>query len=389
MTHRERIKKALNHEESDRVPIDIGGVTDTSIHKVAYEKLKKYLEIKIDSEPCFASAFWLQTIIPNEDVMKKLDVDCRGIGIWDAKYNTRTNPDGSSEYVDQWGVTWKKSSSSYHFDPIKFPFNGEPSLADLERYKWPDLLDSVFMQKCGQLKERAKYLHEKTDYAVMLDCTIEPLTFSELMLGFENWCINFMSNRKFIEALMKTYVEVCLKRATYVYDAVGEYIDVAYGIADDLGTQDGLWISASDYRKYIKPLHKKIVEFIRSKTSAKILFHSCGDIYPVLADVIDMGIDAFTPVQVSCKNMDSKRLKKEFGDNLTWWGGIDTQRVLPFGTPEDVGKEVKKRIHDFAPRGGYVLNSVHSIQPGVPPENIVMMVKAAKEYGKYPIKVSS
>jgi len=383
MSPRERVKKVLAHEEPDRVPVDLGSVSDESIHIAAYERLKEYLGIKIEKEPCFGSNFFLQVVIPDEEVMERLGVDCRGVGIWNPKENVTKTSDGSLEFVDKWGTTWKKNPSAMYFFPVKFPFSSEASLSDLKKHKWPDSHNPTFIQKCNELKERAKYLHEKTNYAVVLDFVVAPLTFTQFMLGFEDWCIALKTNPKLIEGLIDVYLNIRLEEAAQVYDAVGKYIDVAYGVGDDLATQDTLWVRPSEFRKYFKPVYKKIIEHIKSKTEAKVMYHSCGNVACYLQDLIDIGIDVFTPVQVSCKDMNSEQLKKKFGDNLTWWGGIDTQRVLPFGTREDVRKEVKKRIEDFAPGGGYVLAAVHSIQPGVPPENIVTMIKAAKEYGAY------
>lgn len=137
----------------------------------------------------------------------------------------------------------------------------------------------------------------------------------------------------------------------------------------------------------VKPRQKQIFSFIKKRTDAKLYLHSCGAIYEFIPDIIECGVDVLNPVQVSAKGMDTKRFKQEFGDRLSFWGAIDTQRILPFGTPGDVEEEVKRRIYDLASGGGYVLAPVHNIQANVPPENIVAMFEAAKKYGKYPIKL--
>jgi uroporphyrinogen decarboxylase len=154
---------------------------------------------------------------------------------------------------------------------------------------------------------------------------------------------------------------------------------------DDMGFQDRPYVRPELYREMIKPYHRRLVEAIKSNTEAKVVMHSDGSVYPIIPDFIEIGVDALNPVQVSAKDMDSQRLKSEFGKHMCFWGGIDTHRVLPTGTPEAVRGEVKTRIADLAPGGGYVLASVHNIQAEVPPENIVAMFDSAEEYGQYPV----
>jgi uroporphyrinogen decarboxylase len=167
-------------------------------------------------------------------------------------------------------------------------------------------------------------------------------------------------------------------------EAVGDCIDVVV-VSDDLGGENGPLISPELYRELVKPAQKKLWQFIKSNTEAYLFLHSCGSIYRFIPDLIEIGVDILNPIQVAAKDMDTRRLKDEFGDKLIFWGGIDTQRILPFGSPEDVESEVKKRIADMAPGGGYVLTAVHNIQAGVSPENICMMYDAARKWGAYPI----
>jgi len=155
-----------------------------------------------------------------------------------------------------------------------------------------------------------------------------------------------------------------------------------------LGTMQGPLISPNLYREMVKPYQKRLWGFIRGRTKAALFVHSCGSISKLIPDLIEMGVDIVNPVQVSAKDMDTQRLKREFGEKITFWGGIDTHHVLPFGSPQDVEKEVRKRILDLAPGGGYVLTAVHNIQPGVPPENVCRMYEAAQKYGSYPIKIN-
>lgn len=148
-------------------------------------------------------------------------------------------------------------------------------------------------------------------------------------------------------------------------------------VADDLGAQNGPLISPEIYRKLIKPRHQQLISFIKKNSKAKVLFHTDGGIYPFVEDLIEMGVDILNPIQVSAKGMDAKGLKKEFGDSLSFWGGIDTQKILPYGSTKDVEEEVKKRIDELAPGGGYILASVHNLQPDVPPEQYLHNVQSS------------
>jgi len=153
----------------------------------------------------------------------------------------------------------------------------------------------------------------------------------------------------------------------------------------DLGIQNQLMLRPETYRRMIKPYHRRLVDVMKSATRAKVVLHSDGSVYPIIGDLVDIGIDGLNPVQVSAADMEPRRLKAEFGKDLAFWGAIDTHRVLPHGIPEEVAAEVRRRIDVLAPGGGYVVASVHNIQAEVPPENVVVMVRTAQEYGRYPL----
>ncbi len=206
-----------------------------------------------------------------------------------------------------------------------------------------------------------------------------------MLRGFEQMLMDVAINPEFVCALMEKLLELHLKGTGQYLDAVGKYLDV-YRTSDDLATQNGLLMSPGAYRQLIKPYFKKYVEFVRSKTDAKIFYHSCGNVADLIDDLVQAGVEILNPVQVSALG-DTRALKSRFGDKVSFWGGIDTQRVLPDGTPEEVEAEVKRRIHDMAPGGGYVVAAVHNIQPDVPTRNIVAMARAVEKYGVYPLAV--
>jgi uroporphyrinogen decarboxylase len=182
-----------------------------------------------------------------------------------------------------------------------------------------------------------------------------------------------------MEKITDIYIESC----NNYLDEVGPYIQV-FTYRDDVCTQDGWMIRPEIYRRTIKPLQRRLVESIKKKTNTKLYYHSCGATFDLIPDLIETGFDILNPVQVSAKGMDTKRLKQAYGKDIVFWGGgVDTQNVLPFGSPQDVTDEVKRRIDDLAPGGGFVLAAVHNIQAQVPPENIVALFDTAQEYGRY------
>jgi uroporphyrinogen decarboxylase len=213
------------------------------------------------------------------------------------------------------------------------------------------------------------------------------MTQAEWMRGLEQFMMDTVLNRELLEYLMDKILEIQMEMTRRLLEEVGPYADVLV-IGDDLSHQGGLTYSPEMYRGLFKPRHRAIVRFLKKHAAeAKILYHCCGAAEPLLGDLIEIGVDAYNPVQVSAKGMDdTKKLKALYGRDLTFWGGIDTQRVLPFGTPGEVKAEVRKRIDDLAGDGGFVLAAVHNLRPEVKPENIVALFESALEYGKYPDK---
>ena len=191
--------------------------------------------------------------------------------------------------------------------------------------------------------------------------------------GFEQFMIDLVQNKKLARRILQNQVEAYLPRIDEYINLAGEYLDIIQ-VNDDLGTQNGPQISRDLYREMLKPYHKKIWSYIKEKSKKPVLLHSCGSIYELIPDLIEAGIDALNPVQVSARDMDTRKLKREFGRYITFWGGgCDTQKILPRGTPEDVRREVRRRVDDLGKDGGFVFCQVHNIQPDVPVENILAM----------------
>ncbi len=209
---------------------------------------------------------------------------------------------------------------------------------------------------------------------------------AQLLRGLERWLLDLAADPEFAHALMRKLTDLMIGGLIPYLAEVGPYIDLIT-FSDDLGSQRAPLISPKMYRRMVKPYQAELLAAIKAHSRARIFFHSCGDVYPLIGDFVEIGVDVLNPVQVSAGAMaDTARLKREFGRRITFCGGIDTQWALPHGSPEDVRAEVRRRIADLAPGGGYILAAVHCIQPDVPPENVLAMFDEAREAGQYPIR---
>ncbi len=374
ITHRERVMRALSHQEPDRVPLDLGGTRSTSIVVQAYERLNALLG---SSEPPRIFSKWLNIAHPGEAMLARFDIDTRSLS-QGAPDNAQDALLPNDSYRDEWGVVRTRPAGSLYYDLTGPPLAGEVSEADLKTFRWPDPHDPG---RTRGLAEVARRLHGQTDYAVVLNMPGGIVHQAQFLRGFEDWFTDLIANQAFFQALMERLTDLWLEMAKDELDAVGENVDICF-FGDDMAFQDGPMMSMDLYRKMIKPHHARLFSYIRSRTSAKIVYHTCGSVVHLIPDLIGMGVNALNPVQTSAKGMDTQRLKREFGKDLCFWGAIDTQRVLPFGTPDQVRAEVKRRIEDLALGGGYVLCAVHNIQADVSPENICAMYDAAREYAR-------
>jgi len=374
VTPRERIWMALNHREPDRVPIDMGSWT-SSIHIGAYKRLRNYLGIK---EGKIEISDVMQQIVKiEENILERFHVDTRNIFLKPAQPWRKCS---KGIYRDEWGIKYTKSANNNYYDMIEYPL-AHATVKELDDYPWPDPYDP---RRVEGLEKEAKKLYEDTPYAIVLS------GFSESLFGLPSWLrgptqfyMDLVSNKEFVNALLDRILNYWKSLANITLQIVGKYIQVVK-LADDLGMQRGPIISPKLYRKLIKPRQRELYTFIKKRTKAKILLHSCGSVYNLIPDFIEIGVDALNPIQVSAKDMDTKRLKREFGNKLTFWGGgCDTQHILPQGTPNQVREEVRRRIEDLAPKGGFIFTPVHNIQYDVSPENICALYDAALEFGKY------
>lgn len=390
MTSRERVYATLNFREPDRVPICFGGsmvsvITECPPDGRGLSELYKYLGIK-DYEPI--------RVPPALNIITKLDERLiRRFHSDMIQVNPNTpsevleqeiaQPDGSKILPYWFGMTVKKVG--LHDEPFAFPMKHMTTKKDIDEYPWwPDTTVNIM----EGVVERAKYLHEETDYFVVGDSifTVFPLNGYAYCGGMDKWLTDMKIRPRFYHQLCEKMLEVNLAFGDQFWGGIGPYIDGAM-IYDDLGSQERGLISLADYREFYKPYQAEIIKNIRKhlRPDAKIFHHTCGSAYYAIPDLIEIGVDVLVALQPLARNMEPWRLKSEFGGKIAFMGGFDIQNLLPLGSVEQVKEGVRKIIQEYAPGGGYILATAHNIEPDVPSENTVAMFDAAHEYGKYPI----
>lgn len=380
-THRERVIEALNHREPDRVPFELGSSTASGITIACYENLARHFGI----EPTIKVTDRMQQLAaPDERILQAFDIDIRPV--WLGKPDGWTDEElPGNGYKDEWGVVRHKPEGSFYYDLTGSPLAGEIALQDVVNHKWPDPDDPG---RYRGLVEQVDHLRETTDYALMLNVPPAFVHISQYVRGFVDWFMDLKLDKKLAGAIMDAVLDVNLTIALKAISLVGDKVDLIR-TSDDIGHQNNLGMSEELYREMIKPRQKRYYQAIHDATLAKVWYHTCGSVYTIIEDLIEVGVDVLNPVQVAAANMDPARLKKEFGSRISFAGAIDTQRVLPFGSPKDVEDEVKRRIEQLAEGGGYILGAVHNIQPDVPPENIVALFEAGKRYGRYGVATTA
>ena len=344
MSHRERGISTLNHVEPDKIPMELNGSSNSSLTKEAYINLRKFLGLKEDKN---INVSWITmgSVRADEDLLNYYEIDTRSVFLNPSKkYKIEFLNDG--QFCDVFGVRWKPAS--YYYDVVDRPLSGNVSIEDINKARWEDPYDKTIIE---DLKQETKKLYENTDYCLVGDFhTLGPFEGGCYLRGFENFLTDLYSNKKFAITLLDKLTEHCIKKWDVFLNEVGDYVQVVCQ-GDDLGMQETTFISPDMYRKFIKPLHKRIYDFIKTKTNAKILMHSCGSIYNLIQDFIEAGVEVLNPVQRSAAKMDIKKLKKEFGSDISFWvGGIDVQNQLPFFNLKQIDDEIKKTIDIMAHR---------------------------------------
>jgi uroporphyrinogen decarboxylase len=352
--------------------LDLGGTKTTSLNVHAQQNLLAYLGM---GAPTLWGNYRSQRTHMPEALARFLGSDVRRVQV--------PHPVPLSEestrpvQVDPWGVEWTQDPTGlFHVSRPPLADAGGPE--DLRDYPWPG---PESLEPVDELAAAARDLRCETNCAICLDLPDLVVHTSQNMRGYQTWLLDTALNVPFLETLMDTIADIYVAVVTRLLAAVGDSIDLVM-VCDDIAIQRGPLIRPEAYRRLIKPRQARILAAIRSGTPAKIIFHTCGSVYWALGDLLDLGIDGLNPVQTAAAEMDPVRLKREAGDEICFWGGIDTQHVLPFGSPDEIHAGVRRMIDALAANGtGYVLGPVHIIQAEVPPQNILALAEAAHVYG--------
>jgi len=384
MTSRERVQAVLNHEVPDRVPIILGVSNATGIKMKPYQGIKRLANHQGPDDYIYD---WpeLGTALPDETMFQRLHSDVRPLldRFPQTVYERNKNRPPHAPFIEDWGGGQVEIEPGVWF-PGVFPLADATTIAELEQYPWPNMDD---LYRVSHLREQADRLHKDNRYALMATpWLLFPLERGFEMQGMDKFLLNMAMIPDFAQALLRKNLDLCKTLMGHVLEQCGDVIDIIK-IGDDLGTQERLMISPRMYRQMLKPLHAELIQFIKERTKAKVFFHSDGDIFDLIEDFIEIGVDILNPIQTSAGKMaDLEALKKRYDKRIVFCGAIDTQKILPFGTPTEVRQEVRRVMNILGQGGGYMLASVHTIMNEVPPENILAMVDAVEEFGQYPLK---
>lgn len=382
MNSRERLQMALNHQEPDQVPFDLGGTPMSGMHWIAYKNLRAYLglpevEIKIVDTIQQLAAI-------DDDVAELLKIDINNVAPRSsAKYNLVYRDEGDyTAYTDEWGIGWRSpKKGGLYYDMYYWPLAQYDTPEEIEtNYSWPDAADP---NRYMGLRARALKTIGEGKGVVVGSLSAGISEMHAWTRGFEKYFTDFYLHPDVAEYIMDRVVELKMIYWENVLNEIGDLADVVIE-ADDLAGQKNLFFSKEMYRQYIKPQHTRLFSFIKARTNAKLFYHCDGAIEPLLWDLIEEGIDILNPVQKSAAGIDYAQLKRVYGKDLSFWGaGVDTQQVFDSGTPEDVRRDTRENIEIMKEGGGYVCTPIHNTQATVSPENYMAFWETLQEYGVY------
>lgn len=365
MLPRERFKQTINHQNVDRAPMDLYGTTLTSCLGEVTQKLLKYYSLNADTEE-----------EAQMKIQKVLDIDFRRVGTLFEPQSDYLDYSrlADGEYTDSWGII--RRYQGMYWDIVHSPFK-DKDLKELQQYRWPSAI-GIDKKQIEDITDKAKRLFFDSDYVVVAEHPV--YGFLELgcwIFGFDDFLYRLLAEPETVEWFFKNYYSYVRDVAEIYYGAIGEYIHVTTS-GDDFGMQNGLMISPDTFRETIKPWYAKRISLTKQMTDAKYFHHTCGSVYRLLDEIIDMGVDILNPIQPGAFEMEPERLKSNYGEKLVFWGGIDEQGLLSTGTPQQVTAEVRKVHEIMNQKGGWVMSASHNIQPDVPTENIIAMFNAFK-----------
>jgi uroporphyrinogen decarboxylase len=378
---RERVQRALGHQEPDRVPFDLGGTGLSTLHVTAYRNLRDHLGLpQAEARIGFVAE---QLVVVDDDVATRLRTDvCPVLPGTASAFEYAFRDEGEYEaYTDEWGIGWRRpKDGGFYYDMYHHPLADADSFEALRAQPFPDPVDDG---RFATLREQAEAAAEKGKAVALAGPCAGIAEVYSWLRGYEGYYVDLARNQEWVGYMLDRLVE--FKRAYWerALGEIGDLVDVVVE-ADDLAGQHSLLMSPRTYRQVIQPRHKRLFSFIKEQAPVRLFYHTCGAVRRLIPDLIDAGIDILNPVQISAAGMDLCELKREFGKDLTFWGGgVDTQSVLGTANPQEVRDHVRKNIEHLGPGGGFVFAAVHDIQADVPPENILAMWQAWQQYGVY------
>jgi len=404
MTPRERVLCALNHHEPDQVPVDLSGHRSSGITAILYPKLRERLELP----PATVRGYdpIQQLAVVDGDVLDRFEIDTielgRGFSMHEASWADWTLPDGTPCKMPAWALPirgkgqWEFRSASgkvigrmpdgaLFFEQCHWPYLEDDRCMPLQdafaECMWTALRSPPGLPDLDatSLADGARRLRERTDRAIVGLFGGNLLECGQFLYRNDHFLMLMAGEPGRVHSFLDRLVDLHLANLERFLSAVGPYIDIVL-FGDDLGMQTGPQMSPAMYRSFFKPRHAALWKRARELAPVKVMLHCCGGVRPLLPDLIDAGLDAINPVQISCRGMDAAELKREFGKEITFWGGgCDTQKILPEGTPEEVRGHVREQVKLLAPGGGFVFQQVHNIMPNVPAENVVAMLDAVHQ----------
>jgi hypothetical protein len=423
MNSRERVDLALNHEEPDRIPLDLGGSVVTGMHVSTVYRLRQALGLDAPGTPVKVVEPYQMLGEIRPDLVEALGVDVVPLGgtntlfgfrnegwrpwttfdgtpvLVPEGFNTDPEPDGDILMYPEGDRSAPPSGrmprGGWYFDTIvrQLPIDDENLNVEDNLEEFGLISD----QELGHFRREAGQLYAETDKAILAnfggtafgDIALVPAPWLKHPKGIrdvEEWYVSTVTRRDYVYEVFDHQCEIALANLAKIYQAVGDRVAAVFVTGTDFGMQTGPFISPRTYRELYQPFHRRVNDWVHEHTAWKTFIHSCGSVMALIEDFIAAGFDALNPVQCSAAHMDPVELKRRFGDRIAFWGGgADTQRTLPFGTPDEVRREVRERIRAFGPGGGFVFNTIHNVQPQVPVENLLAMFETVREYGRYPL----
>jgi hypothetical protein len=423
MNSRERVQTALGHKEPDRVPLDLGASPVTGIHVSSVYLLRQALGLDAPGTPVKVVEPYQMLGEVKPDLMAALGVDVIGLGSpvtmfgfrserwkpWTTfdgtpvlvpeGFNTDPEPNGDILMYPEGDRSAPPSgrmpNGGWYFDTIirQPPIDDDNLNVEDNLEEFGPISDEDLAYFCDE----AERLYDETDKAILAnfggtafgDIALVPtpqLKYPKGIRDVEEWYVSTVLRRDYVYEVFDRQCEIGLANLQKLHQAVGDRVAVIFITGTDFGTQKGPFISNQTYRDLYMPFHKRVNDWVHANTSWKTFIHSCGSVFALLPDFVEAGFDILNPVQCSAADMDPATLKGRFGQQVTFWGGgVDTQHTLPFGTADEVRREVRERIRIFGPGGGFVFNTIHNIQARVPAENLLALFETVREHGAYPL----